>query len=216
MRFAFTAEEEAFREEVRDYLRQEWTEELPAYEGGSEESWGIEQEMRKKLADKGWLTLSWPEKYGGLEASTMQQVIFNDEWSYAQAPGRDGLGIGFIGPCHHGTRYRRAEATAHWRHSQGRSGLVPGILGAGVGVRPGLSSDQGRRGWRPLRDQRSEDMDQPGTQGRLDTGPRSYRPGGAQAQGDHHVPGGHEDARSLSAAYHRHDGPSPVQRDLLR
>jgi alkylation response protein AidB-like acyl-CoA dehydrogenase len=109
MRFAFTPEEEAFREEVRDYLHREWTEELPSYESGSEESWEIEQEMRRKLADKGWLTLSWPKKYGGLEATTMQQVIFNDEWSYAQAPGRDGLGIGFIGPAImvHGTEEQK-------------------------------------------------------------------------------------------------------------
>ena len=41
--------------------------------------------MRKKLADKGWLTLAWPEEYGGAGASHMMQVIFAEEMAYHRA-----------------------------------------------------------------------------------------------------------------------------------
>ncbi|MFQ5875141.1 MAG: acyl-CoA dehydrogenase family protein, partial [Dehalococcoidia bacterium] len=109
MRFAFTPEEEAFREEVREFLRNEWTDDLRETEGGSEEWWEVERGMRRKLADKGWLTLSWPKEYGGQGATVMQQVIFSDEWSYHLAPGRDGEGIGYIGPAImvHGTEEQK-------------------------------------------------------------------------------------------------------------
>ena len=59
MRYTFTAEEEDFRQEVRTWLE----EQLPdGWDGGDEstdEGWAFNLEMRKKLADKGWLTLAW-------------------------------------------------------------------------------------------------------------------------------------------------------------
>ena len=108
MDFSFTPEEQAFRKEVRKFLRKEWSENPDVVEG-SPEWWEIEKDMRKKLAQKGWLAMSWPKKYGGLDASVMQQAIFADEWSYAQAPGRDGEGIGYIGPAImvHGTEEQK-------------------------------------------------------------------------------------------------------------
>ena len=110
MRFEFTPEENAFRQEIRDFLRQEWAEEEQVVEG-SDEWWAIEMDMRKKLANKGWLALSWPKEYGGMGASQMQQAIFTDEWSYAYAPGRDGEGIGYIGPAImvHGTEEQKKQ-----------------------------------------------------------------------------------------------------------
>lgn len=109
MRYEFTPEEQAFRKEVREFLRQEWTDDLVDVEGGTEEAWENEMSMRKKLADNGWLAMSWPKEYGGSDATVMQQVIFSDEWSYAQAPGRDGAGVGYIGPAImvHGTEEQK-------------------------------------------------------------------------------------------------------------
>ncbi len=99
MRYEFTPEEQAFRGEVQQFLRDNWTDDLTEVEGGSDEWWENEVSMRKKLADNGWLAMSWPKEYGGSDATVMQQVIFSDEWSYALAPGRDGEGIGYIGPA---------------------------------------------------------------------------------------------------------------------
>jgi len=110
VRFEFTQEEKAFRKEVQEFLRQEWSDEEQVVEG-SDEWWAIEMAMRKKLAEKGWLALSWPKEYGGMGATTMQQAIFTDEWSYAYAPGRDGEGIGYIGPAImvHGTEKQKVQ-----------------------------------------------------------------------------------------------------------
>ncbi|MCH8089167.1 MAG: acyl-CoA dehydrogenase family protein [Chloroflexi bacterium] len=110
MRFEFTPEETAFRQEVKDFLKKDWKEDLNVV-AGSEEWWAIEMAMRKKLAEKGWLALSWPKEYGGNDATVMQQVIFTDEWSYAHAPGRDDAGIGYIGPAImvHGTEEQKKQ-----------------------------------------------------------------------------------------------------------
>ena len=110
MRFEFTPEETAFRQEVKDFLEKDWKGDLNGV-AGSEEWWAIEMAMRKKLAEKGWLALSWPKEYGGNDATVMQQVIFTDEWSYAHAPGRDGEGIGYIGPAImvHGTEEQKKQ-----------------------------------------------------------------------------------------------------------
>ena len=54
MRFNFTPEEQAFRQEVKDFLAAEWTEDHDLVPG-SEEAHAQEMGMRKKLADKaGW------------------------------------------------------------------------------------------------------------------------------------------------------------------
>ncbi len=110
MRFEFTPAEKAFRQAVKDFLTKEWKED-PNVVAGSDEWWAIEMDMRRKLANKGWLALSWPEEYGGSGATVMQQVVFSDEWSYAHAPGRDGEGIGYIGPAImvHGTEEQKKQ-----------------------------------------------------------------------------------------------------------
>ena len=108
MRYTFTVEEEEFRQEVRTWL----TEQLPdSWDGddGTDEGWAFNLEMRKKLADKGWLTLAWPTEYGGQGASFMKQVVFNEEMTYQQAPGVDGFGIKMLGPTLmvHGTEEQK-------------------------------------------------------------------------------------------------------------
>ena len=99
MEFNFSSDEEAFRQELRGFLK----EELPQgwvglSDEGEDEDWGLTLEMRKKLADKGWLTMAWPEEYGGAGASHMMQVIFAEEMAYHRAPGRDIFGTRMMAP----------------------------------------------------------------------------------------------------------------------
>ena len=100
MEFRFTDEEEAFREELRNWLREElppgWTGEMGDAE--SDEDWKLTLEIRGKLAQKGWLTMAWPKEYGGQEASHMAQVIFSEEMAYQRAPGRDIFGTRMLAP----------------------------------------------------------------------------------------------------------------------
>ena len=53
--------------------------------------------FQQKLAKKGWLAMAWPEEYGGGGASHMQQLVYNEEMSYAGAP-HTSMGIWWVGP----------------------------------------------------------------------------------------------------------------------
>ncbi len=109
MDFRFNAEDEAFRQEVDDFLDQE----LPKDWQGSQgpEDFDFELSMRKKLAQRGWLAMAWPKEYGGGGAGIIQQMVYNEEIGYRRSPGRDGQGVGMIGPCIiiHGTDEQKRE-----------------------------------------------------------------------------------------------------------
>ena len=100
MDFRFSDSEEKFREEVREFLRQE----LPAdWDGGTYGEGGGAEEIgpriTKKLAERKWLAMAWPEEYGGLGAPHMQQLVYNEEMSYNAAPGGYSMGVAWVGPA---------------------------------------------------------------------------------------------------------------------
>jgi alkylation response protein AidB-like acyl-CoA dehydrogenase len=108
MQYEFTEEEEQFRQELRAFLRQE----LPEGWNGAqdeEDDWDFTLEMRRKLAEKGWLTMAWPEEYGGRGASLMMQIVFAEEMAYHRAPGRDQFGTKMLAPTLmiHGTEEQK-------------------------------------------------------------------------------------------------------------
>jgi alkylation response protein AidB-like acyl-CoA dehydrogenase len=99
MDFRFSAEDEAFRQELQGFLE----EQLPAdWQGGGRypelEDWDFTLDVRKKLARNGWLTMHWPQEYGGQDASPVKSAIFNEEMSYRRAPGRDIFGVRMLAP----------------------------------------------------------------------------------------------------------------------
>ena len=99
MEFKFSAEDDAFRRELREFVQQC----LPSdWEGGGRwpEEWNWEQTraMRRDLAQKGWLTMHWPVEYGGQNASPVRSAIYNEELAYLRAPGRDIFGVRMLGP----------------------------------------------------------------------------------------------------------------------
>ena len=103
MNITFTRQEEDFRQEIRDFLEQELPEGWdPLGQPGEtpEKRHAFTRDMAKKLADKGWLTLAWPEEYGGQGRSIMEQVVYREEMSYWNVPGTDlGTGaISWVGP----------------------------------------------------------------------------------------------------------------------
>jgi alkylation response protein AidB-like acyl-CoA dehydrogenase len=83
MDFAFSAKEEAFRAEVRAFLQAELRD-RPS--GDGRQNWDFYTSFIKKLAAKGWLTLAWPKEWGGLGASHMTQLVYNEEVAYHDAP----------------------------------------------------------------------------------------------------------------------------------
>ncbi len=87
MDFNFTAEENAFRAEVSDFIKKE----LPAniYAGDepySDDNFPATMEFRRKLGAKKWIGIGWAPEYGGLGASVIQQMIFHEEMIYAHGP----------------------------------------------------------------------------------------------------------------------------------
>jgi len=103
MDFRFTAEEETFRGEVKTFLKKElpprWDEQFDTEsELGSMAQGEFAKAFNKKLAERHWLALPWPEQYGGLGATVMQQVIYNEEMAYTGAPTGFNMGIAWVGP----------------------------------------------------------------------------------------------------------------------
>jgi len=103
MEFRFTAEEEAFRSDVRGFLKEElpaaWYDQFDTEsELGAEQQSEFGRQFNKKLAQRRWLTLPWPVEYGGLKASIMQQMIYNEEMAYNGAPTGLNMGVAWVGP----------------------------------------------------------------------------------------------------------------------
>jgi alkylation response protein AidB-like acyl-CoA dehydrogenase len=109
-------EDVAFRAEVRRFLDEnvigEFAE-LKGRGGSGDETFGFEVRRRweKVLADSEWTCLGWPVEHGGRGATMTQQVIFNEEYARAAAPGRVSvMGEGLLGPTliHYGTPEQQA------------------------------------------------------------------------------------------------------------
>lgn len=105
MDFAFTPEEEAFRKEVAAFLEKE----APAgyrekrvtfFDMSGQPDW-VEQHRRmaEKLGEKGWLSIHWPEEYGGKGASPFHRLILREELSRYHCPGYDSIGAGIVAPA---------------------------------------------------------------------------------------------------------------------
>ena len=113
MDFTFTPEQEAFRSELKQFL----AEQLPSdwkvendREGLGPEGLEFSRRFAHALGERGWLTMSWPEQYGGRGASHIEQLIYNEEMSWAGAPLGFGFGTQLVGPTLmvHGTQEQKA------------------------------------------------------------------------------------------------------------
>ena len=104
MRFTHESDVESFRDEVRQFIADELPSEeerqANALRGGFEslqEEYDYTMGFQKKLAERDWLAMAWPEEYGGGGASHMRQLVYNEEMSYAGAPVMN-MGISWVGP----------------------------------------------------------------------------------------------------------------------
>ncbi len=129
MIYKFTAEQEKFRTEIKEFLKKELrSEDEQGEEVSSDEAWAFAKAFQKKLAAKGWLVPHWPKQYGGNDMGIMDQVILKEELSYSRAPLTDFFGINMLGPVlmMYGTEDQKREhlpgiATADVQWSQGYS-----------------------------------------------------------------------------------------------
>jgi alkylation response protein AidB-like acyl-CoA dehydrogenase len=107
MDFSYSPQEEAFREEIREWLDKNMKE-LPKWwldrslkrpEIDSDEYFQFSIWWHRKLYDAGFVGISWPKEYGGRGATLMEQVVFSEEIASHRAPGpTNAIGIGWCGP----------------------------------------------------------------------------------------------------------------------
>ncbi len=113
MEFAFSPEDLAFRDEVRQFIKENWGDgdTVGGIAAEDDEAFPRMRAFERKLADRGWLTMAWPKEYGGQGASHIRQMIFREECAYHGAPGSGGQGVNMIGPCImvHGNEQQKRE-----------------------------------------------------------------------------------------------------------
>ncbi len=104
MDFALTDDQAAFRDEFRAWLG----EHLP--EGWARGDWAPPEDeadrnaflrdWQRTMAEAGWAGPSWPEAYGGMGATPIEELIYEDELARVNAPQNpNALGEGFVGPA---------------------------------------------------------------------------------------------------------------------
>ncbi len=77
----------AFRDEVRSFLAAN-THEFPTESYDNAEGFAQHRRWDRVLFDAGFSVITWPERYGGRDATLLQWVVFEEEYFRAGAPGR--------------------------------------------------------------------------------------------------------------------------------
>ena len=97
MDFRFSAEDEAFRAEVRDWLETRLVGEFASARGAGgpgreHEAFEIRREWERLLGEHGWIGIGWPAAADGTSYARsrplIQQVVFYEEYAKADAPAR--------------------------------------------------------------------------------------------------------------------------------
>src|SRR5690625_1194737 len=99
MKLEYDEEEQAFRDEVRQFLAGHLPDDIreKSKPGKTQERedyvrwYGI-------LNEKGWLAPAWPEEYGGPGWNVVQRSIFEEELALAGAPPHVPFGFTMVGP----------------------------------------------------------------------------------------------------------------------
>ncbi len=95
-----TPEQAAYRTEVRAWLEQNAAQ-APATRGRSDEEGAVtaHRAWQRKLAEGGYVGVTWPAEHGGQGKGPLHQVVINQEIARAGVPGiLDAIGVGMLGP----------------------------------------------------------------------------------------------------------------------
>jgi 3-oxocholest-4-en-26-oyl-CoA dehydrogenase alpha subunit len=143
----YSVEQEELRRELRAYFATLMTPERRAAlaTGGDYGDGAVYKDVVRQMGTDGWLTLSWPEQYGGRGASMLDQLIFTDEAAIAGAP-VPFLTINTIGPTI--MRFGTAEQKAFFLPK-----IASGELHFSIGYsEPGAGTDLASLRTRAVRD----------------------------------------------------------------
>ncbi len=99
MDMSFSAEDLAFRDEVRSWLSEAMPENIRAKaESGAEYEFAETRQWHAILYEKGWVAPSWPKEVGGTGWDATKRFIFSEECIRARTPTLLGFGLGMVGP----------------------------------------------------------------------------------------------------------------------
>lgn len=99
MRYEFTPEQLAWRDEVRAFCQRHVTDALRAEmrQAGNEGDGPLARAFHGQLFEQGWWGVAWPKEFGGLGKSAVEQFLFVEEMEMAGAPAMR-LGITSVAP----------------------------------------------------------------------------------------------------------------------
>ncbi|MEM7494044.1 MAG: acyl-CoA dehydrogenase family protein [Pseudomonadota bacterium] len=101
MDLSFTKEDLAFQAEVRDWIAENYTEELRARNALSKNGYLDKDgmlEWQRRLDSKGWFVVDWPEQFGGPGLSAGERYILNMEMAAAGTPNTSPMGKSMVAP----------------------------------------------------------------------------------------------------------------------
>ena len=99
MDLSYTAEQRAFRDEVRAFLRDELPDRLTdKVRNGKPLTKADYEEWHAILNRRGWLAGNWPQEHGGAGWDAVERHIFEEEITRADAPRIVPFGLMMLGP----------------------------------------------------------------------------------------------------------------------
>ncbi len=109
MFIALDDEQAALRDELRQYYRDLMTPEVRRSLEHEEGTGPLRRQIVEQLGTDGWITMGWPEEFGGQGKSAVEQFIFYDETMRAGSPAPM-LTINTVGPTimEYGTEEQKA------------------------------------------------------------------------------------------------------------
>lgn len=90
-----------FRAEVCSFLRESLTSDIraeAARQVGIFAEGPLSRRWHRILYERGWITPTWPEEYGGVGWSRLQKYMFDQECARAEAPVLPAMGLQMCGP----------------------------------------------------------------------------------------------------------------------
>ena len=101
MNLQFTEEELNFQKEVKDWIKDNYPEDMKERLMNSPNGHVTKEEhvqWQQALFSKGWAGINWPKEYGGASFTASQKYLFSKEMAAARAPGFTAFGISMVAP----------------------------------------------------------------------------------------------------------------------
>ena len=101
MNLQFTEEELNFQKEVKDWIKDNYPEDMKERLMNSPNGHVTKEEhvqWQQALFSKGWAGINWPKEYGGASFTASQKYLFSKEMAAARAPGFTAFGVSMVAP----------------------------------------------------------------------------------------------------------------------